>query len=635
MFCRLQCWTSRNSFSSRSHSLRISEKDFRQHSFTIMLCCYSVTGSLLVIVVYVVLLTRTCSLLDSAACGLDRVLSYAVLCHVAEHFHLACSFDMFFAVFEPLVVLLYFTDNFHFDHAGFMTKLETIRPGTLDTVARVFSDPVETSSFRNAIHYVRFSSGEALFFKSALHAFVLYNWCQITPTLIQNRPERKGKDSMMPDTDKPHQSFSMTDIISRKTDAEVTSKPNVGRHAVAKFFISIIFAAAGIGIFVYSIGSVRSSANLCSRYYRCAVVSYQWNFGHDRCTCLAFIDRQTVPKMYAEWINPVDTTENLAELATAEELRIVQIINRAVPELPEQLRGCHHLQQLILMYTKTEKLPEWLSEFSDLQYLYVSCFNPSPEVNAMLTMMNTWLYVLINASHIEGDFTTRRLQMAPAGSFENMPNLMFLHMGVIPDVEELPSLSGLRNLRYLTLAIASSLGEIPSFDGLSMLTSLNIVHAPRPAALPSLAPLASLTSLVIQPRSAVCCSGYVRGVCDLTETQCLPLAGEKYPLSCTDKRASVEDMAVFTSFGDAICPDSQPVDPEATAPSNYSTDQLCSGVKYKECSLNGVQGICYNTRMMIINCATNSKYIEMRKLQILRGVGEPCDPSVETWLGCR
>ncbi|KAE9342565.1 hypothetical protein PR003_g9412 [Phytophthora rubi] len=65
-----------------------------------------------------------------------------------------------------------------------------------------------------------------------------------------------------------------------------------------------------------------------------------------------------------------------------------------------------------------------------------------------------------------------------------------------------------------------------------------------------------------------------------------------------------------------------------------STDELCNGVKFKECVLNGVQGMCYNTRMMVVQCETSSGYIPMRKLQIQRGVGDTCNPDVESWLGC-
>lgn len=133
---------------------------------------------------------------------------------------------------------------------------------------------------------------------------------------------------------------------------------------------------------------------------------------------------------------------------------------------------------------------------------------------------------------------------------------------------------------------------------------------------------------------AVCCNGFITGTCNMTESQCLPISGEKYPLTCTDERISAEDKLLLDSFGSSICPSAPPLNREAMAPSKYTTDELCNGVKYKECTLNGKQGICFNTRMMVIQCETTSGYIAMRKLHIQRGVGDACDPNVEAWLGC-
>ncbi|KAF1789164.1 Leucine-rich repeat domain, L domain-like [Phytophthora cactorum] len=396
-------------------------------------------------------------------------------------------------------------------------------------------------------------------------------------TLIHNRHERQLERKRKVLVGPVPSSLSRTASIKVAITKQLTAsklKFKMEKHFCSKLFLSLVFLCAGIGNFVYSIGAIVSTTDLCSKYDKCVVASYYWNFGQKYCTCLVFADRQTAPKTYAEWTDPEDTAANLAELAHAGELRIVQIINRAVPELPEELRNCEYLEQLILAYTKTEVLPEWLSEFSHLEYF-------------------------------------------------------------IPNVEKLPSLSSLKSLRYLTLAVLDSLKEIPSFDGLSRLSDLTIINAPRAATLPSMEPLASLTTMVLRPKSAVCCNGFISGTCNMTMTQCLPVASEKYPPTCTDARISEDDKAVLATFGASICPNTVAVDREAAAPSKRTTDELCGGVNYKECVLDGVQGICYNTRMMVINCEKTSGYIAMRKLQIQRGVGDPCDPDVEAWLGCK
>ncbi|KAL3667661.1 hypothetical protein V7S43_007214 [Phytophthora oleae] len=66
------------------------------------------------------------------------------------------TFDLFFAVFAPLVVLIYFITSFNFDRGAFIAKTETLTPGTFDTVPefseihrrlRVFAVLFTTCSF--------------------------------------------------------------------------------------------------------------------------------------------------------------------------------------------------------------------------------------------------------------------------------------------------------------------------------------------------------------------------------------------------------------------------------------------------------------------------------------------------------
>ncbi|KAE8913447.1 hypothetical protein PF003_g2639 [Phytophthora fragariae] len=304
-----------------------------------------------------------------------------------------------------------------------------------------------------------FSSGSSLFYKSALNLLSLYKWRKIIKTLIHNNHERqieRKRKALIKPVPRESRSGSITAAITKRL-SETLTKPKFGKHLAPKLLLSLVFLAAGISTFVYSIGSVVSTTDLCSKYEKCVLASYQWNFGEKHCTCLAFADRQMSPKNYAEWTNPEDTTSKLAALAMAGELRIVQVINRAVPELPEELKACRYLEQMILAYTKTQHLPEWMSEFSHLKYL-----------------------------HVEGDYTDRRLSSVADGIFDTMSHLTFLHLGVHPTLEKLPSFSSLKNLRYLGIAVMDLLIEIPSFEGLSELGDVIVAHVPRATRLSSL-----------------------------------------------------------------------------------------------------------------------------------------------------
>ncbi|KAL4106312.1 hypothetical protein PRIC1_004363 [Phytophthora ramorum] len=271
---------------------------------------------------------------------------------------------------DPALIIarLYYT----FDRGAFLTKTETLASGGFDTVARLFADPSEISSFCSAFHYLQFSSGSTLFYKSALNLLSLYKWRKIIMTLIHNHAERqlerKRKASVGPVQTSGSRDDSVRAAFAKKVAAS-SFKSKLGKHFAVKLLLALTFLLPGVGNFGYSIIAVQSTADLCSKYDKCRVASYQWNLGQKHCTCLVFAAREMAPKTFAEWTDPVDITADLTDLAIAGELRIVQIISRAVPELPEELKNCRYLEQLILAYTKTEQLPVWLSEFSRLEYM--------------------------------------------------------------------------------------------------------------------------------------------------------------------------------------------------------------------------------------------------------------------------
>lgn len=214
-----------------------------------------------------------------------------------------------------------------------------------------------------------------------------------------------------------------------------------------------------------------------------------------------------------------------------------------------------------------------------------------------------------------------------------MPHLTFLHLGCLPRVPSIPDLSKLHTLRYLTLAVLHNLHEFPSFEGLGELMSLNVVDAIHVNSLPSFTPLKKLKTMGILSRNAVCCNGYINGICDLTQFQCLPRADEEL-VTCTDARISEADLAILTPIGALLCDFTWHSDLKASAPTLSISDSLCGGVMFKQCSLGTVPGICFSSRMQVVACTPDVAIVAMRKELIRRGTGAPCDPIVEAWLGC-
>ncbi|TYZ59306.1 hypothetical protein PybrP1_001185 [[Pythium] brassicae (nom. inval.)] len=589
--------------------------------------------------------------------------------HSDHHFivvRLFYLFDLFFAVFAPLVVLGYAIHTFKFDREEQGAKAATLKPGAFDGIARLYGEPGQIAVFRAAFHYLQFSTGASLFVKSVLNLLSLYKWRKVIELLNQAEVEKRtraregqkarGSDVSPEQVDLNLHNQAQTQtidsqdkpasrVVSDRIDdqppasAEIADSPKiappesstlalpddanisplglsikkrpsrrlsvqVAKATASALLLSLAFFAAGAVIFVYSIVAVHSSTILCAKYPKCSVVSYQWNVGAHDCTCLVYVDRNVKPATFAEWLDPPDASADLARLAAAGQLRIVQIINRALPALPDELHRCHKLEQVILIYSRIRTIPDWAKDFHDLEYL-----------------------------HIEGDFTPTQLEELPPDLFSDMPHLTFLHLGSLIRVPSIPDLSRLHKVRYLTLAVLHGLRELPSFEGLDELMSLVIADAIHVNSLPSFTPLKKLKSMGLIRRNAVCCNGFVNGICDLTHFQCLPRADEEL-VTCTDARISEADLAVLTPIGANLCDFTWRSDLKSSAPTLYTSDTLCGGVMYKQCTLGTLPGICFSSRMQVVACTPDVSVVAMRKELIRRGAGAPCDPNVEAWLGC-
>jgi hypothetical protein len=59
-----------------------------------------------------------------------------------------------------------------------------------------------------------------------------------------------------------------------------------------------------------------------------------------------FIDRDPSPRTFEQWMNATDVTDEMRAVATAGKLETVQVINRALPDIPDELRRCKNLKTL-------------------------------------------------------------------------------------------------------------------------------------------------------------------------------------------------------------------------------------------------------------------------------------------------
>eukprot|EP00644_Phytophthora_capsici_P000663 jgi/Phyca11/109005/e_gw1.16.393.1 len=208
----------------------------------------------------------------------------------------ALSFDFLIIVGCPMLVLLYCLSTFTFDRAKFAINLEVFPAGWFEQSASVIADPVETAVIYKSLKSLRIMSTLDFFTRMGVNITLCYRLRNVVD-LIQG----------------PRQQLSSV-------------YPKKHRLSVGVFVIFAIFLV----IFVEE--SMRTSDVATGSL--------------TQCPCLMLIDRDIAPKMYSEWENPTNVTEKVAQLASTGDLQTLQLTNRYLAVIPDELRLCTNLRHL-------------------------------------------------------------------------------------------------------------------------------------------------------------------------------------------------------------------------------------------------------------------------------------------------
>lgn len=224
-----------------------------------------------------------------------------------------------------MIVIIYAYHNFHFDYDEFHTREETIPAGVFDRLARLYTDPNQMSIFRLGFYSLLLKTGSSIFVKVGLLVLSLYKWTKIVLVLIQSNYTRQRQLEI------PH---------LRKLTKQTRRHLAIG---------ILVFICAGTLLIIYTIVAVTSSAANCKPFPHCITVSYQWYASEDGCPCAAYINRETAPRSFAQWVMPPDVTDELALVAKEGQLKMIQLINRALPTFPDAMRKCKKLEQMCVV----------------------------------------------------------------------------------------------------------------------------------------------------------------------------------------------------------------------------------------------------------------------------------------------
>jgi hypothetical protein len=247
--------------------------------------------------------------------------------------------------------------------------------------------------------------------------------------------------------------------------------------------------------------------------------------------------------------------------------------------------------------------------------------------------------ILHRTRHIEGKQLRPTLVRLEEDLFSDMPFLQMVHIGVHPALPSIPSLTGVPNLQSLTLACLYSLTAIPSFEHVQKLQRVEIAYLVTLQTLPDLSPLQNLVEFMIFSICAACCNGFM-GDCNTSDPFCAGNPEVGSPASACiaeDAKATAGSLAIFEQFADSMCIRSGFDSQGSMDLLTQIQIEMCAGIPYQRCEYppsSGQLGICMHNRLQVLGCVVNDDYIRLRKVQIQRGVGPPCDVAREEWLGC-
>jgi len=119
--------------------------------------------------------------------------------------------------------------------------------------------------------------------------------------------------------------------------------------------MSLLFVTFGIAVVIIVSAGVTRAQSACSKYPQCVTHAY-WSDTNGLCPCLTLIDVDFAPKTFDDWLHPPNVTDAVRVLSSAGTLKTLQLVNRELTQLPDELRACDRLE---LLYVGEESLQRY------------------------------------------------------------------------------------------------------------------------------------------------------------------------------------------------------------------------------------------------------------------------------------
>lgn len=253
------------------------------------------------------------------------------------------SFDLIAAVGYPIAVLVYSYVNFDFDRAAFQVNVDVLPPGSFELLARAAADPAEIAFFLACFDSLRFLTPGNLALRLGMNLAFCNRFRAIVESLVcQQRQAARVKRNAVATAGPPRLAVP-TSEATPATSTPATATPASQQRPVPKLAAAVFVAFAALAVAASETAMAASHA-VCGDYPQCVVFAHRVRLnGLSSCPCLTLIDVDRSPRIYTEWMNPVDLTDVVTDLAKSGDLRVLQLVNRGLPRWPDALRGCRQL----------------------------------------------------------------------------------------------------------------------------------------------------------------------------------------------------------------------------------------------------------------------------------------------------
>lgn len=277
------------------------------------------------------------------------------------------------AVIFPLLQMLVARGRFNFDRSLFEINRQMFPEGTFERTELTIADPTQVETILQVIESLRINSLLKIFTRVGTNVSLLIHCGRLLG------------------------------ILHARKAGNITHRSEYPKNSR---LVAALFGASAVFVIVWTRESICTSHEACAMHAACVRHAHHWIVGRDkndamRCPCLALIDRDITLSKYEDWVQPPDHTNQVIQLATPGYLQTLQLVNRGLVTIPEQLRACKNLKHVYvllqsmrlrviwqdkyrifcmtssLFYTNTQTLPDWFGELTNLQFLYVAPLEPT------------------------------------------------------------------------------------------------------------------------------------------------------------------------------------------------------------------------------------------------------------------